>query len=361
MTTPLASGYEAEVDAITPEAWCGQVAKFKDANLYQVWQHGAGNDPATVSRLVVRRGGATAALAEVRLLRAPLVRFTVAYALWGPLFKSDDPASDADDFRQAVRAMRNEYAIRRGMVVRVNPRLFANQDDHMLSVLAEEGFLRVAHRRSSQSLIMDLSDDLDQIRRQLDKKWRNCLSKAERSNLTITSGDSIELFDGFVQLYERMLQRKQFVPSADIAKHRRIQQELPEPMKMQVVLASDDAGPCAGAIFSALGDTAVYLFGATDDAGMRSSASYLVQWTIIQQLKALGIAHYDLNGVDPKHNPGTYHFKRGLAGSRAVEVTFAGQFQTMKGSVANRSFLFADRIRHEITLLRAPRAASAGA
>jgi lipid II:glycine glycyltransferase (peptidoglycan interpeptide bridge formation enzyme) len=169
------------------------------------------------------------------------------------------------------------------------------------------------------------------------------------------------LFDEFVHVYDRMLQRKQFVPSADIGRHRRIQQLLPESMKMQVVIARNQTGPCAGAIYSALGDTALYLFGATDDAGMKTSASYLVQWAIVKKLKERGVAYYDLNGINPQLNPGTYHFKRGLAGSKAIEVSFAGQFQTMKGSLANRCVEFGDRLRHQMQTRRASAPQGAGA
>jgi lipid II:glycine glycyltransferase (peptidoglycan interpeptide bridge formation enzyme) len=178
-------------------------------------------------------------------------------------------------------------------------------------------------------------------------------SKAERSCLTIRSGTTLDLFDSFVHVYDRMLRRKQFTPSADVSKHRCIQQELPEPMRMRVVLACFEDEPCAGAIYSALGDTAVYLFGATDEVGMRSAASYLVQWQVVQELKQLGVAYYDLNGVDPRRNHGTYVFKRGLAGKDAIEVTFAGQFQATNGSIASRCVALADQLRYQLMSARA--------
>jgi hypothetical protein len=361
MIAPLATGYSVDVDAVAPDAWCDQVAAFNDANLYQVWERDAPSKRfKSVSRIAVNRGGAVIALAEVRQLRLPIVPLGVAYTLWGPLFKKGE-AVVREDFRQAVRALRNEYAVRRGMVLRINPRLCVEQDQQLLPVLAEEGFSFVEHARASHSLLTDLTPDLEQIRRDLDKKWRNCLSKAERSDLSLAFGSSLDLFDQFVRIYERMLQRKQFVPSADIGRHRRVQQALPESMKMQIVIASNEAGPCAGAIYSALGDTAVYLFGATDDIGMKTSASYLVQWAIVKKLKELGFAYYDLNGVDPIRNPGTYHFKRGLAGNKAIEITFAGQFQAMKGSLANRCIELADRVRHQMQARKASVPQGAGA
>ena len=218
--------------------------------------------------------------------------------------------------------------------------------------LADEGFTPVSHVRTRRSLLVDLAPSLEELRRDLDKKWRNCLSKAERSNLTISHGTSLELFDAFLPVYERMLDRKQLSASADIQKHRRLQQELPEHLKMRVVLASHEGAPCAGAIYTALGDTAVYLFGGTDPVGMRTSASYLVQWEVIGALKAGGSKHYDLNGIDPVANPGTYHFKQGLGGKKGREVTFAAQFQAVNFSIMNYSLLLAERVRHEMRTAR---------
>jgi len=250
--------------------------------------------------------------------------------------------------------MRNEYVVRRGMVLRISPRLF-DQPNEALRVLADEGFAQVEHVRAKKSLIVDLDRSIDELRRDLDKKWRNCLSKAERSGVTIESGTGLTLFDRFMPVYEQMLDRKQLAPSADIQKHRCIQEALPERLKMRVVLASHEGEPCAGALYSALGDTAVYLFGGTNAAGMKTCASYLVQWEILRALKEAGTAHYDLNGIDPEGNPGVYHFKAGLAGKTGRAVTFIGQFQTASASVVNSSILLAEQLRRRVRLARTTR------
>jgi lipid II:glycine glycyltransferase (peptidoglycan interpeptide bridge formation enzyme) len=154
-----------------------------------------------------------------------------------------------------------------------------------------------------------------------------------------------------------MLQRKRFTPQADVQRHRRLQQDLPEHLKMRVVIASHGGNPCAGAIYSALGDTAVYLFGATDDLGMRTCASYQVQWEIVRSLKQAGVNGYDLNGADPALNAGTYHFKRGLAGKRGAEVTFAPHFQAVHASLVNQTLLLVDRARLALRTVRSRRGA----
>jgi len=361
VTASLVRDDRVEIDATACNGWYERIAEFKDANLYQVWHHApSGGRFNGVDRVALTRGGDVVGAAEVRLMRLPLTRSGFAYVLWGPLSRRSDESNPAA-FRQAVRALREEYVVRRGMVLRLNPRLVVEEDSSCIQALVDEGFSPVTHLRATHTLIVDVSPELDELRRDLDKKWRNCLSKAERSGVTVSSGTGLDLFDEFTAVYERMLARKQFAPSADIRKHRLLQQTLPSHLQMRMVIARQDGRPCAGAIYSAVGDTAVYLFGATDDHGMQTSAAYLVQWEIVRALKAAGVRRYDLNGVDPERNPGTYHFKRGLAGKKGIPVTFAGQFQSTNFSLGNYSLLAAERLRIAIRLARAGRAVAATA
>jgi hypothetical protein len=342
---PLGDGYQIEVDAMAPEQWYATVASFADANLYQLWYHGSGRQRLTsVSRAMIKRDGAPVAVAELRLFGLPRLRCGMAYVLWGPVFRRGSH-EDRETFRQAVRALRDEYVGRRGLVLRITPRLLAEQHGDLLQVLIEEGFAPTPDRKARQSLVVDLTASPDELRRDLDKKWRNCLSKAEKSGLAIETGTSDELLAEFQTVYERMLTRKQFNPSADFDKHRRIQAVLPDDLKLQVVVARQGGAVCAGTLYSALGDTAVYLFGATDDAGMRCSASYLVQWHILLALKERGVRYYDLNGVDPVGNPGTYHFKRGLAGKKSVGVTFAPPYEAAPSSLRSAAVLLIEQLQ----------------
>jgi len=77
-----------------------------------------------------------------------------------------------------------------------------------------------------------------------------------------------------------------------------------------------------------MGDTGLYLFGATNDVGMNSNGSYLIQWKYLEWLKQNNLAFYDLNGINPETNPGTYKFKEGLCGKNGKDVFFLGQWET---------------------------------
>jgi hypothetical protein len=355
MTAVSANVYSTQLNGIDWDAWCEHAASFKDASLYQCWlaDRSATGMPRA-ERGVLRRATEVVAAWEARLFQLPLTSRGIVYVFWGPIWKRS-AGDDVEVLRQALRAMRDEFVVRRGMVLRVAPRIYVEQAGDALRVFAEEGFATVPHARASRTLTVDLRPDLAEVHANLDKKWRNCLTKAERSGLEIVTGSSVEFFDRFEGIYRRMLERKRFVESADLRRHRAVQQELPEHLKMQVVIAEVDGQPAAGAIYSAIGDTAVYLFGATDEAGMRVSASYLVQWTILEHLKTRGVQSYDLNGIDPVFNPGVYRFKRGLAGKTATELTFAGQLQALEASLTNTSLLALDRLRRRVRLTRAAR------
>ena len=112
---------------------------------------------------------------------------------------------------------------------------------------------------------------------------------------------------------------------------------------------------CAGVIYSAMGDTALYLFGATNALGMRTSASYLLQWETMKTLKRLGVRAYDLHGINPVSNPGTYSFKRGLAGRAGSDVSFVGPVQALRGTLVDHLVLRLDQARHRLRAARAGR------
>jgi lipid II:glycine glycyltransferase (peptidoglycan interpeptide bridge formation enzyme) len=118
----------------------------------------------------------------------------------------------------------------------------------------------------------------------------------------------------------------------DIGQFRQIQAQLPDRLKMRIMLCSAGGHIAAGAIYSAVGKTAVYLFGATSNAGIKSRGSYILQWKLIEELKRMGVSVYDLNGINPTENPGTYKFKSDLSGNNGRDVYFLGRFDA-RGSL----------------------------
>ena len=346
MMWELSENYRAEIDSIDKDKWYEVIRNFDDANIYQTWAYDETRcSRKNVSHLVLKKDGEIVAAAQLRLARIPVMNAGVAYVRWGPLFKSKGRGEDLEAFAHAIRALRNEYACRRGLVLRIYPFLFDDETDKYLPLLNQEGFEPLEDGKRDRTLIIDLNPKLEDLRKGLNQKWRNSLNRSERNGLEVIEGDGDELFETFIeQLYRPMVARKKFAEPNDINEFRLIQKELPSAFKMRIILCRLNGQLCAGSIFSATGRLGVYLFGATNDVGMQSNGSYLQQWRFIEWMKDRNFTRYDLNGINPETNPGTYKFKEGLCGKNGKDVHFLGQFQTCTSLLSSFSVKFGETL-----------------
>ncbi len=325
----LADRYSYKAGRVEKDTWFDIIGKFRDVNIYQTWSYEAKrNGEKNMSHLILSHGDAVVAAAQVRLLDLPFLGTGIAYVRWGPLCNIRVESKNLEVFRQALRALRNEYVFRRKFLLRVYPLPLEVPVEAVRSIFESEGYVRQAHKTGNKTLLLDIRPPLQELRKNLDQKWRNCLNHAERNNLEILEGEDDQLFGFFVRLYAHMIERKGFPPPNNISDFREVQKDLPNGWKSRIFLCRDKSGFGAGAICSALGDTGVYLYGATDRIGMANKGSYLLQWRILQWLKDVGCVDYDLNGIDPNLNPGTHRFKAGIAGKAGREVQSPGAFDS---------------------------------
>ncbi len=78
----------------------------------------------------------------------------------------------------------------------------------------------------------------------------------------------------------------------------------------------------AGAIVLRCGTSLHYFWGAVDRKFSKLRTSEAVQWRVMEWAMDEGIERYDLEGIDPERNPGTYQFKMKMG---AVEVDLPGR------------------------------------
>jgi lipid II:glycine glycyltransferase (peptidoglycan interpeptide bridge formation enzyme) len=199
---------------------------------------------------------------------------------------------------------------------------------------------------------MDLGRSLEELRVGMKPHWKRELKIAERKKLEVIEGTGDELFATVIEIHKEMVARKRFVEGNDINQFRLMQAQLPEQLKMKIMLCKSSAGTCAGLVSSTIGNTAIYLFGATSNIGMKSNGSYLLHWKLIEQLKMDGCAVYNLNGINPVKNPGTYKFKHDLAGTFGKDVRFLGRFDAHANLVSYRCVEFGDAMRTMYRTLR---------
>jgi lipid II:glycine glycyltransferase (peptidoglycan interpeptide bridge formation enzyme) len=176
--------------------------------------------------------------------------------------------------------------------------------------------------------MVDLTRPIDELRRALNPKWRNKLSGAEKLGLEVIEGDTDDLYRSFMVLQREMLARKDYQTAVNYEEFSRVQSDLPKSLKMRIFLCRHESEVVSSAICSAMGNTGIYLLGATGDKGLKVKGSYLLQWRIMQWLQTHNFRWYDLGGINPEKNPGVYSFKAGLPGK---EVYHMGLFESSDG------------------------------
>jgi lipid II:glycine glycyltransferase (peptidoglycan interpeptide bridge formation enzyme) len=320
----LGSDWQVEVDRTNAAEWSAMLDLFDDANIYQTAAYGSVRwGEKNLSRLVLRRKGEICAIAQLRIVRPTPLKFGMAYLRWGPLWERTGLPVDPEIPVRMARAIEEEYLQKRKLFVRILPNAFIGS---ARATIMQTAFTRFTPepldaRNTYRTFVVDLAPSLDNLRKQLDVKWRNQLTRSEKNNLNVSIGTGIPEFRTFCEMYLQMLNRKRFNTTVNVEEFQRMQEDLPEKERMRILIAESGGTPVAGVVASGMGSTAIYLLGATSDAGLTSKGTYLLHWTLIQTLKADGIRWYDLGGIDPEQNPGVFHFKKGFGGLDSTQFS----------------------------------------
>jgi lipid II:glycine glycyltransferase (peptidoglycan interpeptide bridge formation enzyme) len=346
-------GVEAQVDGLDAASWDALSRGFADRSLYQTWAFESVRCEETGSQLssiVVRRASEPIGMALVRIKRLPMVRAGVAYVFRGPLWRRSGAAPA--ELAAVLDAIREEYAVKRGLTVRVVPNIAADDEaGDLRDALTSAGYDVDPATPAYRTFMLELLPPLDELRRGLAQKWRNGLNQSEKKGLIVEDRSDGDALREFQSLYDEMWSQKQFETGVQLSTFAAAQGALSEPDRLTISLARQDGQAVAGHVSSALGDTCIYLLGASNDAGRQAKASYLLQWHTVERAKSAGAAYYDLGGIDPAENPGVHHFKAGLGGR---DCTFIGQFQSC-GSVSGRVLVpLAERAYRALRAARRP-------
>ncbi len=326
--SPDPSAYRVEAGPLDPARWADLLGSFDDATIYQTHEYGRVRWGAErLVHVVLWKCDQPAAAAQVIVRKIPGTSYGIAYVPWGPLWRPHGKEADIEVFRAIVRELSGEFARRRGLLLRIRPGETDTDGNPFVPILHEEGYRFNSTQIKHRTLLLSLAGTLEDIRKNFDQKWRNQLNRAEKNDLEVQEGTEDDLYRIFLDLVQEMLVRKGFDPGVDYAEFQKIQSLLPEAFKMRIFVCREKGIPISCTIGSALGDTGFYLLGATSDSGMQSKGSYLLQWHLIQWLKARGCKWYDLGGINPEGNPGVYHFKQGCAGKSGQDVHHLGQYE----------------------------------
>jgi lipid II:glycine glycyltransferase (peptidoglycan interpeptide bridge formation enzyme) len=346
--------WQVEVDRTTPAEWSQMLDLFEDANIYQTWSYGEVRwGRKNLSHLVLKRNDEIVGMAQLRIIRPTKLNFGMAYLRWGPICHWRGRALDEEAVVGMAQALHQEYVCKRRLLLQILPNAFVGSSR---GELFQSAFSRFTQEPSTsanlyRTFVVDLSPPLEELRRNLDKKWRNQLSRAEKNGLRVVACSGTDQYRIFCGMYKQMTNRKTFASTVDIEEFERIQADLPETHRMRILICEQEGIPVAGVVASVMGDSAIYVLGATSDKGLDAKGSYLLQWTLIQWLKERGVRRYDLGGIDPRQNPGVYHFKRGLSGADVCQLSPLVACENIVSSAVVQASLVASRMMRKFKAL----------
>ena len=174
------------------------------------------------------------------------------------------------------------------------------------------------------TVMLDLTPTLEQLRAQLDRRWRHRLVGGESSEMSIhrvgtNVGQYRWLLDAEIQQRTDKKLEGLPVPFFDNYVHSRKQ-----PSQNILTLRADvGRDRIAAMMFLIHGTAATYQVGWTSDKGREMHAHNLILWKGIEELKARGIRMLDLGGVNTIRSAGIARFKMSTGGK---VLTLAGTY-----------------------------------
>jgi lipid II:glycine glycyltransferase (peptidoglycan interpeptide bridge formation enzyme) len=330
MDSEIYKRYSIEVDSMGAEEWNNVLRVFSDASIFQTYEYGVENwGKNHLSHIVLKKDNEIVAASQVWVVELPILKCGFAHISWGPMWKCKYRERDVQTVRMMLRALRDEYVEKRGLLLRLRGYSVSGTDEgnEVIKLLSEEVFTLQKREPAYRTYQINLTKSLEELRAKFKVDWRRNLNKAGRQDLEIETGNSVSMLVVFSEMYKDLVGRKGFKDYvADMDKYIDMQRRLPDDLKMNIFLCKHEGTYVAGAVVPAIGDTGMYLLGATSTRGIEKKllASHLLQWRVLSWLKSNGFRYYDLRGGIDGEMDGVRHFKSGLSGE---EIHYIGSYE----------------------------------
>lgn len=223
-----------------------------------------------------------------------------------------------EHFKAFAVALREAFPKRIGRRMRFIPE--CGGDPQMVKFLTALGF--VSKSVPYKTIWLDMRLSLEDLRADQKGRWRNALSKGEKSDLEIVLSDEGKHFSWAMLGYEKDKKEKGY-PGADMKTIVAMAKQFSRGKNMIVATALFDAKPIASIVIFIHGRSATYQIGYTTKTGREKCAHHLLLWETVKRLKERKIDDFDLGGINDEDAKGVRDFKRGLGGE---EIETPGLF-----------------------------------
>jgi len=350
LTGAQAAPLALEMERVSGAVWDAAAADFDGICQEQLYVFAKGRWPnAQCEPILFRKNGAVVGGVLVLVQPLPLKLASLAVSKWGPILKDSKASDAAAIYVGMVEALVAEYDGKRGMMLSMQPRAVPEPINAEYAYLSERGFKKGSQLLFPNRYIVNLRLDDEAQRKSFAQKWRYHLNKSMKADLSFEHVNA-DAFADFDRLYQKMTDRKRFDDSSAYDDTITALMSMPdEKLRPELFFVRHAGVIIAGAIVFKAGDTAVYLYGATDDRALPLRAGYFLHWHVIRWLRDnTGATWYDLGGTDGFQ--GLHQFKKGMVGDKgAIEpvppmAKYASRL--LPFVVGNLAFLARDAISH---------------
>lgn len=290
-----------------PTEWERFLKRATQANWMQSWPYAKAvymRDFKSTKVALIQKNNMDLGVVAIQEIRVGPIHFLEIHR--GPLWF--EPVT-WDLFLEFAKLLRQTYP--RRMLLRLRWLPEWSYEEEKVKELVQYGFQ--VRPQTYETIVLNLKQGLSEIRGQLDGKWRNGLSKAERSGLKIVTDFSGKRLSEFLSYYQQFKSNKGFLgPSPEFMREEFIAAQA---FQNSFLLIAEKSGQTvAGVMIMIHGTCGSYRIGWNSEIGKKDNAHSLLLWSAIEALHSKGIASFDLGGVKSSESPGVTHFKQGMGG-----------------------------------------------
>lgn len=298
---------------VNAATWHSAYCRIKRANLLQSYDYitaMAQRDNQRPRLGMINIEGQNAGIFSI--LEASIFKKSVHAVIFdrGPLwFDGFDTEQNVHIFMESLR---QEFPRRFGRKMRFIPEY---PDTHDFRNLMKNYGFKPVSRDGYQTIWLNLRPEMEILLAQMNKKWRNALSKAEKSGLKTMISDDGEYLPWLLENYARDKDEKNYA-GASLRTLVKLFASFSRGKNMIQATALFDGEPIAAIVVLKHGIAATYQIGYTSLKGRETCAHHLLLWQAAQELKQRGVQDFDLGGTNERDAESVGKFKEGLGGQK---------------------------------------------
>jgi lipid II:glycine glycyltransferase (peptidoglycan interpeptide bridge formation enzyme) len=299
--------------------WEEQWQNCQHVNLLQSWQYGDAKQNVenwVAHRFVIlNENNEEIALTQILVKRISIFG-SIARINRGPLIIGQNEEKQNQELKtlNAIEALIAESKNKGWRMLQIAPEL--NRTKVVINHLKDIG-LKELSAPAWESGLLSLNKSEEELLMGLKGKWRNCLRKGWRSDISINNSCvNTQNLKKVLDSYKKLKQEKKFSGiSESLLKSLALQNG--NNWELNLFFANETGSdktdePVGSLVTVRNGDTTIYLIGTTNLKGRKMNANYILLWDAILKARSRGCKWFDIGGLNSTTPPGIAHFKKGL-------------------------------------------------